>query len=62
LLLLAQLAQNSVKTDALLDEIPLVGPLALNESEAVADGALIADKEQATGAFRVGVEFVALCW
>jgi hypothetical protein len=44
----------------LLDEIPLVGPLALDESETVADGALVTDEEQAAGAFGVGVEFVAL--
>jgi hypothetical protein len=34
--------------------------LALDESEAVADGALIADEEEAAGAVGVGVEFVAL--
>ena len=43
------------------DKVPLVGPLALNESEAVADGALVADEEQPAGAFGVGVELVALC-
>ena len=44
----------------MLDEVPLVGPLALNEGKPVADGALIADEEQAAGTFGVGVEFVAL--
>lgn len=62
LFVLAQLAQDSIETNALLDEVPLVGPLALNEGKPVADGALIADEEQAAGTFGVGVEFVALYW
>jgi hypothetical protein len=60
LLALAQLTQHGVKTDPRPHEVPLVGPLALDESEAVADGALVADEEQAAGTVRVGVEFVAL--
>jgi len=42
---LAQLAQDGVKADSRPDEIPLVGPLALDKGEAVADGALVADKK-----------------
>lgn len=57
---LAQLAQNSVETDPRPDEVALIGPLALDESEAVADGALVADEEEAAGAGGVGLEFVAL--
>jgi hypothetical protein len=57
---LAQLAQHSVEANSESDEVPLVGPLALDEGEAVADGALVTDEEEAAGAGGVGVEFVAL--
>ena len=57
---LAQLTQNGVEADSWPDEVPLVGPLALDEGEAVADGALVADEKQAAGSVGVGVELVAL--
>lgn len=60
LLAFTQLAQKSVETDSWPDEVPLVSPLALNESEAVADGALVADEEEAAGAGGIGLELVAL--
>jgi hypothetical protein len=44
LLALAQLTQDSVKADSRPDKVALVGPLALNEGEATADGALVADE------------------
>ena len=60
LLALAQLAQHSVETDTGPDEVPLVSPLALDESKAVADGALVADEEEAAGTGGIGLELVAL--
>lgn len=57
---LAQLIQNGVEADSWPDEVPLVGPLALDEGEAVADGALVADEKEPAGAVGVGVKFVAL--
>jgi hypothetical protein len=57
---LAQLAQDGVEADSRPDEVPLIGPLALDEGEAIADGALVADEEEAASAVGVGVEFVAL--
>lgn len=56
----AKLAQDGVKADPLLHKVSLVGPLTLDEREAIADSALVADKQQTTGAFGVGVEFVSL--
>jgi hypothetical protein len=44
LLTLAQLAQDSVEAHSRPDEVALVGPLALNEGEAVADRALVANE------------------
>jgi hypothetical protein len=44
LLTLAQLAQDSVEAHSWPDEVALVGPLALNEGEAVADRALVANE------------------
>jgi hypothetical protein len=60
LLALAQLTQHSVEADSRPDEVALVGPLALDEGEAVAYGALVADEEEAASAVGVGVEFVTL--
>jgi hypothetical protein len=60
LLALTLLAQDGVETDSRPDEVALVGPLALDEGKAVADGALVADEEEAAGSVGVGVEFVAL--
>jgi hypothetical protein len=61
LLVLTQLTQNCIKTHVWPDKVSLVGPLALNESEAFADGALIANEEQPAFATGVDHELVALC-
>lgn len=60
LLTLTQEAQRSIKPDARFQEISFVRPLTLDESKAVAKGALVADEEQTARVRWVGGGFVTL--